>query len=213
MRQGVEGMSFGILLVVVADLESGADLVFRFFSRLGLHQPVLSRPIVSLASDADRETMRQWYNEAAAQTNLPEASDDSLVKIERRHAATRKIPLVEPVSAEHDFLMRFHNAGNVTIQQGIARKLPVCIVQRVAIAVENADDRALCGKLPGDFEADAAGAAGDDYVFVLESKWHWLFLQFVVPLAMVQISSLNSIRTDSSTSSTCAMSSAECWIE
>lgn len=75
---------------------------------LGPLQPVVSRPIVSLVSDADRETMRHWYNEAAARTTIPEESDDPLAKIERGHAETLKIPLVGPLSAEHDFPMRFH---------------------------------------------------------------------------------------------------------
>jgi hypothetical protein len=59
---------------------------------LGAHQPVLERPVVSLVSDADREMMRHWYNEAAARTTIPEETDDPFTKIERQHAQALKIP-------------------------------------------------------------------------------------------------------------------------
>ncbi|GEM_PF-6348986 len=57
--------------------------------------------------------MRHWYNEAAARTTIPEESDDPETNAERSHAETLKIPLVEPLPAEHDFLMRFHTADNL----------------------------------------------------------------------------------------------------
>ncbi len=80
---------------------------------LGPHQPVVWRPVVSLVSDADRETMRHWYNEAAAKTTVPDESDDPLAHTERRHAETLKVPLVEPLPTENDILMRFHTEDDL----------------------------------------------------------------------------------------------------
>jgi uncharacterized protein (TIGR02996 family) len=80
---------------------------------LGAFQPVVWRPVVSLVSDADRDMMRDWYNEAAARTTIPEETDDPARKSERRYAETLKIPLAGPLSAKHDFLMRFHTADDL----------------------------------------------------------------------------------------------------
>ncbi len=80
---------------------------------LGPRQPVVWRPIVSLVSDDDRETMRQWYNEAVAKTTVPDESDDSVTRVGRELAAALKIPLVEPSPADHDFLLRFFTADEL----------------------------------------------------------------------------------------------------
>jgi uncharacterized protein (TIGR02996 family) len=80
---------------------------------IGTVRPALTRSVVSLVSAADRETMRCWYNEAAARTTIPEQAGEPLTEIERRLAEMLRVPLTGPLSDGNEFLMRFHTADDV----------------------------------------------------------------------------------------------------
>ena len=92
--------------------------------------PSLRKPlecsIVSLASNADRETMRSWYDEAAAMTTIPDEAPDHLTNMERELSEMLRVPLQAPLSAECDneFLLRFHTEEDV-------RRWAMFILQRL----------------------------------------------------------------------------------
>ena len=75
----------------------------------------LERSIMSLANEADRETMRRWYNEAAARTTVPDETVDHLTALERELCEMLRVPLQAPLSAEcaSEFLMRFRTEEDV----------------------------------------------------------------------------------------------------
>ncbi len=76
-------------------------------------RPALTHSVVALVSDADRETMRCWYNEAAARTTIPEETGEPLTEMERRLADMLQVPLQAPLSEGNEFLMRYHTADDV----------------------------------------------------------------------------------------------------
>jgi len=75
----------------------------------------LERSIVSLASEADRETMRHWYNETAARTTVPEETVDHLTALERKLCEMLRVPLHAPLSAacDSELLLRFRAEEDV----------------------------------------------------------------------------------------------------
>jgi len=87
--------------------------------------------VVSLVNHADRETMRRWYNEAAAMTTNPDAAPDYLTDLERKLSGMLRIPLQAPLSAESDneFLLRFRTEDDV-------RRWALFILQRIPEWVE-----------------------------------------------------------------------------
>ena len=62
----------------------------------------LERSIVSLASKAERETIRDRYNQAAARTTIPDGTPDHLTIMERQLSEMLRVPLDGPLSAESD---------------------------------------------------------------------------------------------------------------
>ena len=82
--------------------------------------------IVSLATEADRETMRHWYNEVAAMTTIADGGPDYLTHLERELSEMLRVPLDAPLSAEHDneLLLRFRTKEDV-------RRWAVFILQRL----------------------------------------------------------------------------------
>jgi uncharacterized protein (TIGR02996 family) len=75
----------------------------------------MEHSIVSLASEADREAIRDRYDKAAARTTIPNATPDHLTIMERELSEMLRVPLDGPLSAESDneFLLRFHTAEDV----------------------------------------------------------------------------------------------------
>lgn len=81
---------------------------------------------MALASDADRETIRDKYNEAAALTTNPDGTPDDLTKGEQKLSEILRIPLLAPLSEECDieFLLRFRTEEDL-------RELALFILQRI----------------------------------------------------------------------------------
>ena len=99
----------------------------------------MERSIVSLASDAERETIRCWYNEAAVKTTIPDETSDHLTIMERELSAMLRVPLDGPVSAESDneFLLRFHTEADV-------RRWAYFILERLAEWMEDVANQWRC---------------------------------------------------------------------
>ena len=103
----------------------------------------MERSIVSLASDAEREAIRHWYNEAAARTTIPDETPDHLTMMERELSEMLRVPLDGPLSAESDneFLLRFHTEDRCAAM-GLLRSGSPCGVdgghdRPVAVLVRN----------------------------------------------------------------------------
>ena len=99
----------------------------------------MERSIVSLASDAERETIRHWYNEAAARTTIPDETSHHLTMMERELSEMLRVPLDGPLSAETDneFLLRFHTEADV-------RRWAYFILERLAEWMEDVADQWRC---------------------------------------------------------------------
>ena len=91
----------------------------RIQDQINPHLAELRKPLecstVSLASEADRETMRHWYNEAAARTTVPDETVDHLTALERELCEMLRLPLHAPLSAacDSEFLLRFRTEEDV----------------------------------------------------------------------------------------------------
>lgn len=83
--------------------------------RIAALRKPLERSLVSLACEADRETIRLWYNEAAAMTTVPEETADHLTGMERELSEMLRVPLQAPLSAacDSEFLLRFRTEEDV----------------------------------------------------------------------------------------------------